>query len=113
MLGVGEVWSKKKINLVAIFVSRFLAEENFPKFGQTVLSNTAKFQVGQDSATCVLVQCPQLLQNGECQLSLTSSEGPHFALRRFGCGGGVCWLCIWWGRSYRSEENGNGEPAGD
>lgn len=41
-----------------IFVSRFLAEENLLKFGHTVLSNTAKFQLGQDSATCVLSSVP-------------------------------------------------------
>lgn len=45
-------------------MSRFLAEENLLKFGHNVLSNTAKFQLGQDSAACALSSVPSGRRTG-------------------------------------------------
>lgn len=82
---------KEKINLVATFVSRFLDEENLPKFGQTVLSKHCKIPAGTGLCHLCPVQCPQLLQDGECWLSLASPENLTLLSRDLclGCGSGA------------------------
>lgn len=62
---------KPHINLVAIFLWRFLAKGSLPKFAQTALKHC---QILFGTGLCHLcpVQCPQLLQDGDCWLGVAS-----------------------------------------
>lgn len=86
---------KPHINLVAIFLWRFLAKGNLPKFAQTALKH-CKILFGTGLCHLCPVQCPQLLQDGDCWLGVASPENIPLLSRDlpFGCGSGSCWLCV-------------------